>query len=588
MGDARFLKTINFDHGNSQLKLCRITMDSSSLDLANDTEVINDDTMSAYIPCQICFGTTAEGCQQFQIANGCHSCDWPGCWNDGQGLKRSLNASSSCEFYGRTREYHADASMGDGINHIRQTDITCTADGIVIDGRCKPNWWTRYDEVRFVVNHTEHFVMGTASGEECNCLIDTLRQQLQEHCDDNVRRQLQLHCDIKTVREFVQAQDPDLMPGEYLELQKHWLAVLAGLGVFLDDDSLAITYKIVCVDVAWIGHGDVENEEGLKTLYIARQNANHFVPLLSVDALEGDVARQFLASSFCDADVDEDGVGDDSPGFSCVSGSKTSVSNLDCVEKTRALFAKTKALLEKEAAAAAVDSLAFFWEKTRAYLERESAKVPDAKAADPEAASSSSSVVSQHDASDEEVASSAYDSDASDLFHLEVEPAPTWETPQDKDLRIAHLLAGQMRRHPFLPPVANDENASTSFIDVQSGLKLPAAHCAFKGCCWTGLTKNSIEEHVITVHGLQLTAAESQVYGDKTHYGSSVFQKSCYALNMQKENQLLRRFFMGYYRQAIAERAWRNLYRGRDWRQRNATWTWRQCLPGRPCSGAFS
>jgi len=166
LGDARFLTTINFDHGNSQLKLCRSTMDSSSLDLAYDTEVINDDTMSAYIPCQICFGTTAEGCQQFQIANGCHSCDWPGCWNDGQGLKRSLNASSSCEFYGRTREYHADASMGDGINHIRQTDITCTADGIPIDGRCKPNWWTRYDEVRFVVNHTEHFVMGTASGEE--------------------------------------------------------------------------------------------------------------------------------------------------------------------------------------------------------------------------------------------------------------------------------------------------------------------------------------------------------------------------------------------------------------------------------------
>ena len=127
-----------------------------------------------------------------------------------------------------------------------------------------------------------------------------------------------------------------------------------------------------------------------------------------------------------------------------------------------------------------------------------------------------------------------------------MEPAPTWETFQDKDLRIAYLLAGQMRRHPLLPPAANDENSSTSFIDTQSGLKLPAAHCAFKSCCWTGLTKNSIEEHVVTVHGLELTAAESAVYGDKTHYGSSpVFRKSFYALNMQKENQLLRRLFHG-------------------------------------------
>ena len=113
--------------------------------------------------------------------------------------------------------------------------------------------------------------------------------------------------------------------------------MLAGLGVFLGDASLAITYKIVCVDVAWIGHGDVENEKGLKTLYIARQNANHFVPLLSVDAVEEDAARQFLASSVCDADAD--GPCDDSHGFPCFSDSEKLVRNLDCVEKTKALLA---------------------------------------------------------------------------------------------------------------------------------------------------------------------------------------------------------------------------------------------------------
>ena len=192
--------------------------------------------------------------------------------------------------------------------------------------------------------------------------------------------------------------------------------------------------------------------------------------------------------------------------------------------------------------------------KTRAYLQRELAGLNDRKSADAEAASSSSSVASQEHASDEEAASSAYDSDASDLFHLQVEPAATWETPQDKDLRVAHLLAVQMRRHPFLPPAANDDTSSRSFIDVQSGLKLPVAHCAFKGCSWTGLTKNSIEEHVVTVHGEQLTAAAFAVYGDIPQYGSSpVFKKGLYALNMRKENHLMRGFFMGYYRQAIAE-----------------------------------
>ena len=173
---------------------------------------------------------------------------------------------------------------------------------------------------------------------------------------------------------------------------------------------------------------------------------------------------------------------------------------------------------------------------------------------DTEAASSSSSVVSQCDGSDEEAASSAYDSDASDLFHLQVEPAATWATPQNKDLRIAHLLGVQMRRHPLMPPAANEDTSCKSFIDVQSGFKLPAAHCAFKGCCWIGLTKNSIEEHVVNVHGLQLSAAEAEVYGDTAQHGSSpLLRKSHYALNMERENQLLRSFFTGYHRQAIAE-----------------------------------
>ena len=56
------------------------------------------------------------------------------------------------------------------------------------------------------------------------------------------------------------------------------------------------------------------------------------------------------------------------------------------------------------------------------------------------------------------------------------------------------------------------------------------------------------------VHNVQLLAAEENVYGNKRQYESSpLLSKLHYALNMETRNQLLRRFFMGYYRQATAE-----------------------------------
>ena len=130
-------------------------------------------------------------------------------------------------------------------------------------------------------------------------------------------------------------------------------------------------------------------------------------------------------------------------------------------------------------------------------------------------------------------ASSAYDSDASDLFHLEVESAATWETPQDKDMRVAHILASQMRRHPLVPALPDDDSGSCSFIAVDSGFKLPAAHCAFKHCCWIGTSKDSIVEHVVRQHSTQLSSAEKEVFGDSIFYGSSRrLRKGTFALNM--------------------------------------------------------
>ena len=150
--------------------------------------------------------------------------------------------------------------------------------------------------------------MGTASVEECNCLLDTLRQQLQ------------LHCDIKTVRAFVQAQDASLVQGDYLELQTHWRAVIAGFAHVLDDVFLASAYRIVCIDATFIGNGDVEGN-GASILYIARQNANQFVPLLRVDAVEADGPRESFRSNACDKEIAADAPGDENHGFSSDSSS---------------------------------------------------------------------------------------------------------------------------------------------------------------------------------------------------------------------------------------------------------------------------
>ena len=48
------------------------------------------------------------------------------------------------------------------------------------------------------------------------------------------------------------------------------------------------------------------------------------------------------------------------------------------------------------------------------------------------------------------------------------------------------------------------QDANESWLDTMSGMKLPAAHCAFKGCAWVGVSSDSIDEHIRTVHGKEI------------------------------------------------------------------------------------
>ena len=78
---------------------------------------------------------------------------------------------------------------------------------------------------------------------------------------------------------------PNLQVGEYLELEVHWADILDQLleqlctctGIRLQISA----FRIACVDVLHLGNGDTEGSGEIR-LPIARQNQNHFVPLIRI------------------------------------------------------------------------------------------------------------------------------------------------------------------------------------------------------------------------------------------------------------------------------------------------------------------
>ncbi len=75
-------------------------------------------------------------------------------------------------------------------------------------------------------------------------------------------------------------------------------------------------------------------------------------------------------------------------------------------------------------------------------------------------------------------------SDDSDLFEVSAKQEKTWTTRQDLELQAIREIAADLRDHPLLPPDPDDPDQD--FLLLHDGIKLPAAHCAFRG---TGDTK---------------------------------------------------------------------------------------------------
>jgi len=132
-----------------------------------------------------------------------------------------------------------------------------------------------YHRVVFVEGYA--FQIGRASGEGCNCLIDTVKQLLEVDVPSElVRTDLQ--------REFREG-DNKVTRSNFLDFEVHLSAIVRSLDKHarakdrsrqrLDPNSMQFT----CIDLVYIGQGASVGNPSDQHFYIARENANHFVPM---------------------------------------------------------------------------------------------------------------------------------------------------------------------------------------------------------------------------------------------------------------------------------------------------------------------
>ena len=95
-------------------------------------------------------------------------------------------------------------------------------------------------------------MLGSASGEGCNCLIDTLRQILPNFM-----------CDAALVRAELERRharsSTATLPFDYLDLAIYWSDIIDIIGehILSRAANLSSTFRVCCVDMCWIGRGEV-------------------------------------------------------------------------------------------------------------------------------------------------------------------------------------------------------------------------------------------------------------------------------------------------------------------------------------------
>ena len=161
---------------------------------------------------QVCaqcnFEEDSPECVAFQELHGCHKCS-----------KRHCSTKTRmCVFFGRDRFQVPDAQLGDTVPHMSQASVQFYSDGrLMALQRMSAKWWQSYKLVEVSVDN-QMYTQGYASGEGCNCLIDTLRQML--NIISNTKRvRMELKNKFTTGPRRIRS-------GDFLELQHHWKDVI--------------------------------------------------------------------------------------------------------------------------------------------------------------------------------------------------------------------------------------------------------------------------------------------------------------------------------------------------------------------------
>lgn len=92
---------------------------------------------------------------------------------------------------------------------------------------------------------------------------------------------------------------------------------------------------------------------------------------------------------------------------------------------------------------------------------------------------------------------------------IEVLKSKSWMTDQDAEEEKVLAVAALLRERPLMPSDPRDPTATRSWTAVDSGVRLPLAHCAFRGCAWTGDSYNTLRAHLCQDH-LEALRIESQ------------------------------------------------------------------------------
>ena len=193
--------------------------------------------------------------------------------------------------YREERGEHEDAQLGDTVDHMNQVTIRISVDGAIVQRSQRKIGWFYNQNIEISVDNV-HLELGSASGEGCNCLIYSFQKILPTSMFDVpfVRAELERrHTGRPTA----------IVRRDYLDLAIYCADIIDIIGLHNLQGvipNFSSRFRISCVDMCWIGHGEVL-PRGVplgdrQTLYIARVNQNHFAPLLRSRLRGGEIVRE--------------------------------------------------------------------------------------------------------------------------------------------------------------------------------------------------------------------------------------------------------------------------------------------------------